>query len=100
MFSETVKSLRIRKDSPCGIFVSRWVDASNWSKVERGINPPPSDVKVLERLAGFFGLAALSSWHCWMRPRCNGGKSRRMWRTTSFFSGRCLPFSAPRVVTS
>lgn len=32
------------------------LDASNWSKVERGVNPPPSDVGVLERLADFFGL--------------------------------------------
>ena len=32
------------------------LDASNWSKVERGVNPPPGDVETLERLADFFGL--------------------------------------------
>jgi transcriptional regulator with XRE-family HTH domain len=30
--------------------------ASNWSKVERGINPPPGDIEFLEKLADFFDL--------------------------------------------
>lgn len=33
------------------------LDSSNWSKVERGVNPPPGDITLLERLADFFGLA-------------------------------------------
>jgi transcriptional regulator with XRE-family HTH domain len=33
------------------------LDPSNWSKVERGVNPPPGDIGLLERLADFFGLA-------------------------------------------
>lgn len=32
------------------------LDASNWSKVERGINPPPGDIGLLEMLADFFDL--------------------------------------------
>ena len=32
------------------------LDPSNWSKVERGINPPPGDIGLLEKLAAFFGL--------------------------------------------
>lgn len=33
------------------------LDPSNWSKVERGVNPPPSDIGLLERLADFFELS-------------------------------------------
>jgi hypothetical protein len=32
------------------------LDPSNWSKVERGVNPPPGDIRVLEALADFFEL--------------------------------------------
>jgi transcriptional regulator with XRE-family HTH domain len=58
MFSETVKNLRIQKRLTLRDLCQRvGLDASNWSKVERGVNPPPSDVAVLERLADVFGLA-------------------------------------------
>jgi transcriptional regulator with XRE-family HTH domain len=58
MFSETVKSLRLQKRLTLRDFCQQvGVDPSNWSKVERGVNPPPGDVAVLERLAAFFGLA-------------------------------------------
>ncbi len=32
------------------------IDASNWSKIERGINPAPKDIGVLEQWAEFFNL--------------------------------------------
>ena len=58
MFSETVKSLRLQKRLTLRDFCQQvGLDPSNWSKVERGVNPPPSDVGLLERLADFFGLA-------------------------------------------
>lgn len=58
MFSETVKSLRLQKRLTLRDFCQQvGLDPSNWSKVERGVNPPPGDVAVLERLAGFFRLA-------------------------------------------
>lgn len=58
MFSDTVKALRIRKRLTLRDFCEQaGLDASNWSKVERGVNPPSGDVRVLERLADFFGLA-------------------------------------------
>lgn len=58
MFSHTVKSLRLEKRLTLRDFCEQaGLDASNWSKVERGINPPPGDVETLERLADFFGLA-------------------------------------------
>ena len=57
MFSETVKSLRLKKRLTLRDFCEQvGLDASNWSKVERGVNPPPGDVGMLERLADFFGL--------------------------------------------
>lgn len=58
MFHEHVKALRIEKKLTLREFcVEVGVDPSNWSKVERGINPPPGDVGLLERLANFFGLS-------------------------------------------
>ena len=57
MFSETVKKLRIDKRLTLREFCEQaGLDPSNWSKEERGVNPPPGDVGVLERLADFFGL--------------------------------------------
>lgn len=57
MFTDTIKSLRLEKRLTLRDFCGRvGLDPSNWSKVERRINPPPSDVGVLERLADFFGL--------------------------------------------
>jgi transcriptional regulator with XRE-family HTH domain len=57
MFNETVKSLRIQKRLTLRDFCAQvGLDASNWSKVERGVNPPPGDVALLERLADFFAL--------------------------------------------
>ena len=57
MFSKTVKELRIQKGLTLRDFCEQvGLDPSNWSKVERGINPPPGDIGLLERLAEFFGL--------------------------------------------
>jgi len=59
MFSDTVKSLRLDRRLTLRDFCEQaGLDASNWSKVERGVNPPPGDVETLERLADFFGLTA------------------------------------------
>lgn len=57
MFNETIKSLRIQKRLTLRDFCAQvGLDPSNWSKVERGVNPPPGDVGLLERLAEFFAL--------------------------------------------
>ena len=57
MFADTVKTLRLQKRVTLRDFCNQvGLDASNWSKVDRGVNPPPGDVGVLERLADFFGL--------------------------------------------
>jgi len=71
-FNELLKSLRISLGTTlrqCAADLG--VDASNWSKLERGVNPAPKDPTVLKtwanyfRLEGkeevdFFSLAALS----------------------------------------
>jgi transcriptional regulator with XRE-family HTH domain len=57
-FTDTIKSLRLEKRLTLRDFCEQvGLDPSNWSKVERGINPPPGDVAVLERLADFFNLS-------------------------------------------
>jgi transcriptional regulator with XRE-family HTH domain len=57
MFTETIKNLRLQKRLTLREFCQQvGLDPSNWSKVERGINPPPGDVGLLEQLADFFGL--------------------------------------------
>lgn len=57
MFTETVKSMRLQRRLTLRDFCAQnGLDPSNWSKVERGINPPPRDIRVLEAIAKFFGL--------------------------------------------
>lgn len=58
MFNETIKSLRLERRLTLRNFCAQvGLDPSNWSKVERGVNPPPGDIGLLERLAEFFGLS-------------------------------------------
>ena len=58
MFTETIKSLRLQKRLTLRDFCAQvGLDPSNWSTVERGVNPPPGDIGLLERLADFFELA-------------------------------------------
>lgn len=58
MFAEIIKSLRLHKRLTLRKFCQQiGLDPSNWSKVERGVSPPPNDLDLLERLADFFGLA-------------------------------------------
>jgi transcriptional regulator with XRE-family HTH domain len=57
MFGEYVKSLRLGKDMGLREFcrlLSR--DASNWSKVERGVLPPPQDEETLSQIADVLGI--------------------------------------------
>ena len=56
-FNELLKSFRIN----LGITLRQCaadlgVDASNWSKLERGVNPAPKDVTVLKSWANYFRL--------------------------------------------
>ena len=56
-FGELIKSLRIAKELTLRQCCSDLgVDPSNWSKMERGVTPPPKDVEILEGWADFFQL--------------------------------------------
>jgi transcriptional regulator with XRE-family HTH domain len=57
MFGEFIKALRIEKDIGLREFCRRLsIDASNWSKVERGVLPPPQDDEKLGRIAAVLGI--------------------------------------------
>jgi transcriptional regulator with XRE-family HTH domain len=56
-FGDTVKNLRILKKTTLRQFCQEHgYDPSNWSKIERGINPPPKDEETLVRWAKALGL--------------------------------------------
>jgi transcriptional regulator with XRE-family HTH domain len=57
MFGEFVKSLRIKRDIGLREFCRRLsIDASNWSKVERGLLSPPQDKDKLDQIAGVLNV--------------------------------------------
>ncbi len=52
MFGEFIKTLRLDRDMGLREFCRRLsIDASNWSKVERGILTPPQDDEKLNQIA-------------------------------------------------
>jgi transcriptional regulator with XRE-family HTH domain len=56
-FNELLKSLRIeRRVTLRQCAADLGVDPSNWSKIERGVNPAPKDISVLKDWANYFGL--------------------------------------------
>ena len=57
-FGQILKNLRIQKELTLRS-ASRIAnyDPSNWSKIERGILPPPSDEKTLKNWAKILGIA-------------------------------------------
>lgn len=58
-FGELLKDVRIKNRltlRQCSADIG--VDASNWSKIERGVNPAPKDIGILEHWATFFRLDA------------------------------------------
>jgi transcriptional regulator with XRE-family HTH domain len=58
-FGDLVKDLRIAQKKTLRQFcLDNGHDPSNWSKLERGINPPSRDEKSLERWAKQLGLKA------------------------------------------
>lgn len=56
-FGQTVKDLRIAKRKTLRQFChEHGLDPSNWSKIERDVNPPPRDEGTLQRWARLLGL--------------------------------------------
>jgi transcriptional regulator with XRE-family HTH domain len=59
IFGNLVKDLRIAQKKTLRQFcLNHGHDPSNWSKIERNINPPPRDEKTLERWVSQLGLKA------------------------------------------
>ncbi len=57
MFGEFIKILRLDRDIGLREFCRRLsIDASNWSKVERGILLPPQDDEKLDQIAKVVGI--------------------------------------------
>ena len=67
-FGVLVKDLRIAQKKTLRQFcLDHGHDPSNWSKLERGINPPPQDEKTLEKWAKQLGLkAGTAQWQEFM----------------------------------
>jgi transcriptional regulator with XRE-family HTH domain len=56
-FGQLTKEHRIRAKLTLRDFCQKaGLDPSNWSKVERGVNPPPRDARTLERIAKVLNL--------------------------------------------
>lgn len=57
MFGEFIKEIRLKKRITLREFCKKNSrDPSNWSKIERGILPPPKDGEILQKLAKQLGL--------------------------------------------
>ena len=67
-FGELVKDKRIAQGRTLRQFCAEnEVDPSNWSKIERNVNPPPKDTKTLAKWAKALGLKPESSeWQDFM----------------------------------
>jgi transcriptional regulator with XRE-family HTH domain len=58
MFGEYVKQERLKKDLSLREFCRRIsYDAGNWSKIERGILPPPQDEETLTKIANVLNIS-------------------------------------------
>ena len=65
MFGELVREIRLKKEIGLRQFCLEHAhDPSNWSKIERGILPPPEDEEVLRRWALQLDIEEGSAnWH-------------------------------------
>ena len=58
MFGEFIKKMRFEKRLGLREFcIASGCDPSNWSKIERGVLPPPQDQVFLERICVILGLS-------------------------------------------
>jgi transcriptional regulator with XRE-family HTH domain len=57
MYGEFIKELRIKKEISLREFCKQIeIDASNWSKIERGLLAPPQDEDRLKKIASAVGI--------------------------------------------
>jgi transcriptional regulator with XRE-family HTH domain len=72
MFGEFIKEKRIEKGISLREFCKRIeIDASNWSKVERGLLAPPQDEEKLRKMAQVLGFKFGSSLWKEMKDKAN-----------------------------
>jgi transcriptional regulator with XRE-family HTH domain len=72
MFGEFVKERRIEKGVSLREFCKRIeIDASNWSKVERGMLAPPQDEEKLKKIAKALGIKFGSALWEEMKDKAN-----------------------------
>jgi len=70
MFGEFIKNLRIEKDIGLREFCRRLsIDASNWSKIERGVLAPPQDDEKINQIADVLGIDKESVLYAELRDR-------------------------------
>ncbi|MGA2544466.1 MAG: helix-turn-helix transcriptional regulator [Verrucomicrobiota bacterium] len=61
MFGEFIKQIRSKKRLGLREFcIASDCDPSNWSKIERGMLPPPQDAAVLNRIVAILGVSETS----------------------------------------
>ncbi len=74
-FGELVKDLRIAQQKTLRQFChDNGLDPSNWSKIERDVNPPPKDESTLAKWAGLLGLE--QDTEAWKDFMCQAEVSR------------------------
>ena len=72
MFGQYVKGARLKRGIGLREFCRLLsLDASNWSKVERGLNPPPRDEARLLEIATVLGITLSSSEWEELRDKAN-----------------------------
>jgi len=72
MFGEFIKESRIKKGISLREFCKRLeIDASNWSKVERGLLAPPQDQEKLKKIAQVLDIKFGSSLWREMKDKAN-----------------------------
>lgn len=70
MFGDFIKNLRIERDIGLREFCRRLsIDASNWSKVEKGTLAPPQDDERLNQIADVLGIDKESDLYAELRDR-------------------------------
>ena len=74
MFGEFIKERRIKKGISLREFCKRLeIDASNWSKVERGLLAPPQDQEKLKKIAQVLDIKFRSALWKEMKDKANIG---------------------------
>jgi transcriptional regulator with XRE-family HTH domain len=70
MFGDFIKNLRIEKDIGLREFCRRLlIDASNWSKIERGVLAPPQDEEKLQKIAEILDIKIGSDMYAELKDK-------------------------------